>query len=188
MRNALGQLAASLNDDGRGSYCMYYPDSGKKMFEVSADKYIYCFRDDEGNTEAWKLGLGGDIEKNESDDWVPVYLKPSSLDVEFERNQQFSLNEYYKFKSGSLGSWKAWNGYYFDDVPTNYNPASPQGASYLNGIYIATSVVLEELGETTDDNRPFVVLYRITNGVLTQEITRFKNADGTYTNRIDKTV
>lgn len=188
MRNALGQLAASLNDDGRGSYCMYYPDSGKKMFEVSADKYIYCFRDDEGNTEAWKLGLGGDIEKNESDDWVQVYLAPSSLDVEFERNQQFSLNEYYKFKSGSLGSWKAWNGYYFNGVPTNHNPASPQGASYLNGIYIATSVVLEELGETTDDNRPFVGLYRITNGVLTQEITRLKNADGTYTNRIDKTV
>ncbi len=174
---------ASLNSDGAGAYIVYYP-SGKKMMQMASDGYWRYFNDDDGNTERWKLGFGGAIEMNNADSWPEVYLAPSALDVEFNRNDTFTLNEYHTFKSGSSGQWKQWNGYYFDSVPTNTNPATPQGANYLNGVYIASGVVLEELGESVNDNRLYVELLHINNGELQQRIIRYKNNDGTYTNVI----
>lgn len=184
MRNAKNQLTASLNYDGEGSYVIYYHETGRKMMQMASDGYWRYFNNDDGNTERWKLGFGGSIEMNNADSWPEVYLAPSSLDVEFNRNDTFTLNEYHTFKSGSSGQWKQWNGYYFDSVPTNTNPATPKGANYLNGIYIASSVVLEELGESVGDNRIYVELLRINNGELKQRIIRYKNNDGTYTNAI----
>lgn len=174
---------ASLNSDSAGAYIVYYP-SGKKMMQMASDGYWRYFNDDDGNTERWKLGFGGAIEMNNADSWPEVYLAPSSLDVEFNRNDTFTLNEYHTFKSGSSGQWRQWNGYYFDSVPTNTNPATPQGANYLNGVYIASGVVLEELGESVNDNRLYVELLHINNGELQQRIIRYKNNDGTYTNVI----
>lgn len=174
---------ASLNSDSAGAYIVYY-ESGNKMMQMARDGYWRYFNDDDGNTERWKLGFGGAIEMNNADSWPEVYLAPSRLDVEFNRNDTFTLNEYNTFKSGSSGQWKQWNGYYFDSVPTNTNPAAPQGANYLNGVYIASGVVLEELGESVGDNRLYVELLRINNGELKQRIIRYKNNDGTYTNAI----
>ena len=184
MRNAKNQLTASLNYDGEGSYVIYYHETGRKMMQMASDGYWRYFNDDDGNTERWKLGFGGAIEMNNADSWPEVYLAPSRLDIEFNRNDTFTLNEYHTFKSGSSGQWKQWNGYYFDSVPTNTNPAAPQGANYLDGIYIASGVVLEELGESVGDNRLYVELLHIIDGELKQRIIRYKNNDGTYTNAI----
>ena len=184
MRNAKNQLTASLNYDGEGSYVIYYHETGRKRMQMGSDGFWRYFNDDDGNTEMWKLGFGGAIEMNNADSWPEVYLAPSRLDVEFNRNDTFTLNEYHTFKSGSSGQWKQWNGYYFDSVPTNTNPATPQGANYLDGIYIASRAVLDELGESVGDNRLYVELLHIINGELKQRIIRYKNNDGTYTNAI----
>jgi len=96
---------ASINADGKGSYCIYYPN-GKKMMEFNANGFIIYYNNDTDNTVAWTLGYGGDITKTAtSDDWKPIRLKKLTLrdmsPSNINANTHYVLDTFYQFIAGS---------------------------------------------------------------------------------------
>jgi hypothetical protein len=61
--NTQNQKVSSLNYDGNGSNCMFYPESGRKRMEDCFDGFRYYYNDDTDNTVAWMLGPSGEIIK-----------------------------------------------------------------------------------------------------------------------------
>jgi len=177
MRNAKNQLTASMNDGGTGNYVIYYPESGKKMMEFSSEGYIYYYNDDADNTRAWRLGHGGNILNNESDDWKPrmLYKLPSDA-VNFAVDQQFNRSVYYEFKSGSDGSYVNYNGSYYTSH-INDNPAYTNALA-ATGWYTPDLTPWQKLSDDGDTTVYCITMYRITkrtaDGITTSKITETK--------------
>lgn len=157
MRDENGILTATINEDQRGAYCIYYP-SGKKRMEFSADGYIYYYNDDEENTIAWKLGHGGSIESGTTDDWVPIYLAYLGDTAPTAIQDSYIRTQCYRFKSGSGGNWSAYdNHYYRSNSPLN--PA--QHLDFLAGWYTPNMAPHQSI-VTADDARRAITLYHFT--------------------------
>lgn len=157
MRDENGILTATINEDQRGAYCIYYP-SGKKRMEFSADGYIYYYNDDEDNTIAWKLGHGGSIESGTTDDWVPIYLAYLGDTAPTAIQDSYIRTQCYRFKSGSGGNWSAYdNHYYRSNSPLN--PA--QHLDFLAGWYTPNMAPHQSI-VSADDARRAITLYHFT--------------------------
>lgn len=132
MTNDKNQLTASLNYDGDGGYCIYYPASGNKMMEFSSDGYIYYRNDDAGNTINWKLGHGASILTSDTDDWIPVYLCYLGRTQPTVIRESYNRTLCYRFKSRSGGDWSEYTNHYYG----SNNPANPEtNTSVLRGWY-----------------------------------------------------
>ena len=180
MTNAIGQLTASINEDGYGSYCIYYPSSGRKMFEFSSTKHIICYKDEDGSPESWSLGIDGDIQKNTtSDSWVHIFLyllgeHGTSWDVEAISNSNFTNNmkqNYWRFISGTMGLFKKYNGRYCIGTSTS-GPSSPVNTQIPDGYYTPdptrrNELVGDDIGSTTMYVR---TVYHIVDGYVTETL------------------
>ena len=170
MRNEAGTLTASINEDQNGSYRIYYP-SGAVMMEFSYKGYIYYYNDDESHSLSWKLGLGGDISKENTDDWVPFYLAkiegyPNGNTVNANTDFSASRTLFYKFKCGSSLAWKTYDGRIYKNN-TGRNPmlAPPADA----GWYTPNQIPFQIL---TENGTVFAItIYQIDeHGIIQQEI------------------
>ena len=105
MQNDDGNLTASINADGNGSYCIYYPESGRKMFEFSFSKNIICYNDDDSGSVAWRLGKDGEIEVPTSPRWSFIYLNGprSTNNNSFSGNDHFRMTKYPQYLAGDTG-------------------------------------------------------------------------------------
>lgn len=105
MKDSDNNLTASINADEHGSYCIYYPESGRKMFEFSYSKNIICYNDDDGNTTAWRLGKNGKIEVPSVPRWSSIYLNGprSTANNSFNGNDNFVLTKYPQYLAGDTG-------------------------------------------------------------------------------------
>ncbi len=107
MTNEDNQLAASINADNEGSYCIYYPQTGNKKFEFSSKKDVVCYNDNDENTVAWTIGASGILKKSSSPSWSKVWLNLRSyntpIDNSFNGNDNFVLTSYPEYIAGDTG-------------------------------------------------------------------------------------
>jgi hypothetical protein len=185
-RDNLGNITSTINEDGHGSFVQYYA-SGRPMMNYCYDGYIYRYNDTEGSPIAWKLGLGGNIEKNTTDDWVtialhsiratfletpdprPTFNAPQPIIVTGTEN--FTLTNYYQFKSGSGGNWAAYNGMIY--TRNNGNPSTNGDYIIPDGWYTKNANGYQVL---TEDGTYWVLeVMKIVNGriVKTKEVTQY---------------
>lgn len=185
-RDNLGNITSTINEDGHGSFVQYYA-SGRPMMNYCYDGYIYRYNDTEGSPIAWKLGLGGDIEKNTTDDWVtialhsiratfmetpdprPTFNAPQPIIVTGTEN--FTLTNYYQFKSGSGGNWAAYNGMIY--TRNNGNPSTNGDYIIPDGWYTKNANGYQVL---TEDGTYWVLeVMKIVSGriVKTKEVTQY---------------
>lgn len=171
MRNRAGTLTATINEDQKGSYRIYYP-SGNVMMEFSSEGFIYYYNDDEAHSRAWKLGLGGDISKESTDDWIPFYLSPLNgfnptsgtvVDDETDFRSTRVLN--YKFKCGSGGGWMPYDGNIYTSN-ASHNPIIETPVA--TGWYTPNEFAYQILNE--DGTIYAITAYHITDGVIDDEL------------------
>lgn len=184
-RDNLGNITSTINEDGHGSFVQYYP-SGRPMMNYCYDGYIYRYNDVEGSTVAWKIGLGGDIEKNTTDQWRDCYLHGlrstyleldpvprlnAAQPIQVTGSENFTRTHYYRFFSGSGGTWAAYNGIIY--TLNNGNPATNGSNIIPDGWYTPNQNGYSVL---TEDGETFVLeVWKVVNGRVTQikEVTYY---------------
>lgn len=169
MSDENGQLTASINDDGLGSYCIYYPESGNKKFEFSQTKDIVCYNDNDDNTVAWRIGASGIIERSQDPSWSKVWLNLRTTAIEpsdnsFYGDSNFVLTAYPEYISGDNGV-QAENGKIYK---ANHDYSDGPNGNYINaGWYTKYEKPLPVL--TTDDTELWEIeVIHIVNGQITQ--------------------
>lgn len=173
MRNKDSELTASINEDGRGGYIMYYPKSGRKMMEFSPDGYIYRYYDNDENSEAWNIGLGGDISKATTDAWQEVYLclLPLGTQTVVTSSSEFILTKYWQFRSGSGNAWATYDKIYFiTDNPKNPKTLYDNGYTLPNGLYTPDKYPQQMIMDIEDPTRYYIRAWRIIDGKKTEDL------------------
>lgn len=165
-------LTSSINADGKGSYVIYYP-SRKKRMEFSYKGYIYYYNDDDGNTEAWRLGLGGEIDTSRSDDWqaFPLCTFNSGSSLVFNANTTFDRTVYMRFFAGSVGQYANYDGRIYDRKYLNPIPSDSLRKYIEDGHYTPNQMPYQVL--TDEGSRFAITIYVIQDGVITQEYEQF---------------
>lgn len=165
-------LTSSINADGKGSYVIYYP-SRKKRMEFSYKGYIYYYNDDDGNTEAWRLGLGGEIDTSRSDDWqaFPLCKFNSGSSIVFNANTTFDRTVYMRFSAGSVGQYANYDGRVYDRKYLNPIPSDSLRKYIEDGHYTPNQIPYQVL--TDEGSRFAITIYVIQDGVITQEYEQF---------------
>ena len=170
MRNQAGTLTATINEDQQGSYRIYYP-SGNVMMEFSSKGFIYYYKDESSHELAWKLGLGGDISKERTDDWIPFPLYkiegyPTGTAVTASTNFSEDRVTYYRFYSGSDGGWSPYSGRIYKGY-SSHNPIVEQPIDA--GWYTPNEVPEGEPGD--DGTTYFITVYKVkSDGSIEQEL------------------
>lgn len=174
MRDADGLLTATINEDQHGSYRIYYP-SGNVMMEFSHEGYIYYFYDEIVNGQqvlSWKIGLGGDISKNNSDDWIPAALfkindyptgNPINASTRFERNVNC-----WRFVSAIGGQFSNYNGRYYAE-----NTGHPTTDAYIDDGYYTPNIMPVQDVSSMGSTRFGITLYHIVDGEIESATTIF---------------
>ena len=180
---ANGIRAASINEDGKGAYRIYYP-SGKKMMEFSPDGYIYYYNDNPSNSIEWKLGHGGSILNSQSDDWKPIYLHLlSTQDLNnFNGNTSFSRTEYYQFFNGTSMLFPDAEKQIFTGKPNNNNPYNPEPSTIApisDGLYTPNSIPMHKIDDDSEQLNYSIVVYQIIGGKIDGQYVRVL-IDGNY--------
>lgn len=173
MRNDKNQLTASINNDGLGSYVIYYPESGNKMMEFGADGYIKYYKDEVGDKLQWRLGFGGSILGHTSDDWKPIMLYQLPNDTtNFNSETTFNRSTYYKFSAGSSNQYGAYDeaiyGGHRNDDPTDLtnNPAA------ASGWYTPNPFPWQKIDENGETMIYGITMYRIVKSVSSPRISK----------------
>ena len=177
MFNNRSQLTATLNEDGNGSYVIYDGDTGLPMMNYCYDGYIYRYRPD--GSVAWRIGLGGEIEKNFTDSWNEFRLfkidgYPTGTQVTSETEFPNRIT-YYQFRSGSSGNWSE----YAEMIFITQSPANPavlaeRGSIIPDGWYTPNEVP-EQSGESIGETSYVITVEHIVNGriVESEEVTEY---------------
>lgn len=170
--NGDNQIAASINADGNGSYCIYYPDTGRKMFEFSSTKEIVCYNDDENNTVAWRLGKSGQITTTSAPYWGQTYLKLLSSSTKpannsFRGNDNFVRTKYPVYHAGTNGTGiSAEEGKIYK---ADHNYANGANGNYIaDGWYTENPSPSSILTEGNIDTWQIDIIH-IVNGVITEQ-------------------
>ncbi len=176
-----GRRRASINHDGKGSYCNYYP-SGNKLMEFATDGFIHYYYDNEGNSEAWRLGYGGDITKFVDSTWEILTLCQLGTDSDNDwwsnaLMDNLPMTDYWQFHAGASGSMSEQDGKVCvktsDTAPINALVAT----AAPDGWYTPDRDMIEVLDDNIQEGAadPYVrTVYHIVNGFITTttEVTR----------------
>lgn len=177
---------ATINGDGNGSYCIYYP-SGNKRMELSYEGFWYYYNDDNGNTLAWYIGHGGDINKSMSDDWEPLWLTEVSESVTFDGNTSYNdsnRKNYWRFNAGTGSQFSAQDKMIYTVKPSNNNPATNVDNIIADGWYTPNVTPFHKINDDGDAMIYQITLYHIVSGRIYRTYTRTRNTDGTYINEL----
>lgn len=119
--NNNNNLVAKINGDGEGSYCIYYPGTTKKWYEMIPGWQIY-YDNDANNTELWRLGKTGVIMRPTLGVWTDIRLAAvtqSDLNS-FDGSTVFTRATYRQYIADS----GEYNGKIFTSEPSNHDPSS----------------------------------------------------------------
>lgn len=177
---------ATINGDGNGSYCIYYP-SGNKRMELSYEGFWYYYNDDNGNTLAWYIGHGGDINKSMSDDWEPLWLTEVSESVTFDGNTSYNdsnRKNYWRFNAGTGSQFSGQDKMIYTVKPSNNNPATNVDNIIADGWYTPNVTPFHKINDDGDAMIYQITLYHIVSGRIYRTYTRTRNTDGTYINEL----
>jgi len=172
--NASNVKTASINADGNGEYCIYHPNGNKRM-TFSYDGFIHYYY--ENGAEAWRIGMGGNVEKFTISDFVKFPLcalatpRFDGTGVAVKSTDRFTLDEtMWRYKSGSEGLSQYDSKIYdTDDKPTN--PATANVVA--DGWYTPDEVPHQVMVSMDDTGRYAIAAYYIENGFVlrTLELT-----------------
>ena len=178
--NENNQLTASINADGLGSYCIYYPESGNKKFEFSQTRDIVCYNNNDNNSIAWVLGASGIIIRSSEPSWHKIWLNLRSLNREpsnnsFNGNDTFIRTAYPEYISGDNGV-QSENGKIYK---ADHDYSQGANGNYItNGWY--TNYEKPTLAFSTDDTEIWEIeVMHIVSGVITQRKIITTNIAGT---------
>lgn len=181
MRDKQDRLTASLNEEGTGSYIIYYPESGNKLMQFGSDGYIRFYNDDAGNTEQWRLGFGGDIKSGTSDDWKPKMLyKLASNTPNFTADTVFNRTMYFEFRSAIGGQFGAFDHGFFSSHNTD-NPTNETAA--VSGWYTPDPMPWHKIDDDGDTMNYGITMYHIVRENVTIGTTTYKVAKISGTQR-----
>jgi hypothetical protein len=119
--NDNNNLVAKINGNGEGSYCIYYPGTTKKWYEMIPGWQIY-YDNDANNTELWRLGKTGVIMRPTLGVWTDISLAAvtqSDLNS-FDGSTVFTRTTYRQYIADS----GEYNGKIFTSEPSNHDPSS----------------------------------------------------------------
>lgn len=163
--NVSGVKTASINADGNGEYCIHYPSGGKRM-TFSYDGYIHYYKED--GSEAWRIGLGGDIEKFTTDGFTSFPLcSLSGRSGDISQNDTFTLgNNYWRYRSGTNGL-PQYDGkiYKSTGVPTN-----PATATVIPDGRYTPDTTPHQVQATMDSTAYAITVYVIEGGFIKQTL------------------
>ena len=94
--NANSELVAKINGNGEGSYCIYYPGTTKKWYEVIPGWNVY-YNNDADNTEAWRLGQSGVIVKSNVINFDSILLSEDAITRQTPLNASLDLDMVTRF-------------------------------------------------------------------------------------------
>lgn len=167
--NDSGVKTASINGDGKGEYCIHWPSGGKRM-TFSYDGFIHYYY--ENGSEAWRIGMGGDIEKFTLAQFVNFPLSRIENTGTITRDSRFILaRDVWRFKSGSSGL-SQYDGLIAQNGSSQQPPTSPATATRIaDGRYTPDPEPYQIL--TEGDTAYAITVYTIQNGFITrtQELT-----------------
>lgn len=152
MTDSDNRLTATINDDEKGSYCIYYPESGARQFEFSSTRSIICYNDDSENTMAWWLGNDGVIHKTSGPTWSSIWLyrfgnnEPSNNSFTATTVYELTKHPVYIAGNTSTASLQAKNGKIY---PADYNTLNLPNNNYIDD------------GWYTDEKAPIQVISTI---------------------------
>ena len=163
MTNDKNQLTASLNYDGDGGYCIYYPASGNKMMEFSSDGYIKYYRDEAGDDSLeWKLGFGGTIIGHNSDDWKPIMLyKLVNNTPSFTSDTTFNRTTYYEFVDGDLHNYATYDGAIYSSHTNNDPTNLTSNLAASTGWYTPNTTPWQAISDDGETTLYAITMYRI---------------------------
>ena len=167
--NDSGVKTASINGDGQGEYCIHWPSGGKRM-TFSYDGFIHYYY--ENGSEAWRIGMGGEIERFELAQFVNFPLAKITTTGVITSESRFVMSrDVWKFHSGSSGL-SQYEGLISENGSSINPPSNPATATRIDD------------GRYTPDTQPYQILseggsayaitvYTIQNGFITrtQELT-----------------
>ena len=182
--DGVGNKTASINSDGKGSYCIYYTD-GKKMMEFSSKGFIYYYNDDDENSVQWRLGHGGNINDSSSSDWKPIWLYKFSgglQSVTFSPTQTFNRGKKWQFFDGSDGDFSKWDEKIYELKPLNNNPSD--NGYVADGYYTTDEAPWNKINEDGDSTLYGIIVLHITNGSIVGKYVRVRQADGSFTTEV----
>ena len=177
---------ATINEDGKGSYCIYYP-SGNKRMELSYEGFLYYYNDDNTNSTAWYIGHGGDINKSQSDDWEPMWLTEVSESVTFDGNTSYNdsnRKNYWRFNAGTGSQFSQQDKMIYTIKPSNNNPATNVDNIIADGWYTPNVTPFHKINDDGNAMIYQITLYQIVSGRIDKTYTRTRNTDGTYINEL----
>lgn len=177
---------ATINGDGKGSYCIYYP-SGNKRMELSYEGFLYYYNDDNTNSTAWYIGHGGDINKSKSDDWEPMWLTEVSESVTFDGNTSYNdsnRKNYWRFNAGTGSQFSPQDKMIYTIKPSNNNPATNVDNIIADGWYTPNVIPFHKINDDGNAMIYQITLYQIVSGRIYRTYTRTRNTDGTYINEL----
>lgn len=167
--NESGVKTASINGDGQGEYCIHWPTGGKRM-TFSYDGFIHYYY--ENGNEAWRIGMGGDIEKFAIAQFVNFPLSKIETTGTITSDSRFILaRNVWRYRSGSSGL-SQYEGLIVQEVSSQDPPTNPATASIIaDGMYTPNHEpyqILTESGTTYA-----ITVYTIQNGhiIRTTELT-----------------
>lgn len=167
--NISGIKTASINGDGNGEYCIYHPNGGK-MFTFSYDKYIHCYRED--GSEAWRIGLGGDIEKFISPGFTNFPLcSLSGRTGAISQGDTFTLvDTYWRYRSGNSSGLAQYDGKIYSNGSSSVAPTNPATAVAIPDGRYTPDTMPHEIVDSMDTHGYAITVYVIEGGFITQTL------------------
>lgn len=173
--NASGELVAKINDNGEGSYCIYYPGTTKKWYEMIPGWQIY-YDNDADNTELWRLGKSGIIIRTGSVVTMSkIMLSENPIAqvgdlIQYDPDLNVNVVDRYIFSNED----STHNNEVYKTGAISNNEPAPGNSHVDNGIYSQSATWLEMYDQDEDKYYHYLPLIRISNGRIAKIWTERK--------------
>lgn len=166
--NVSGIKTASINADGNGEYCIHYPTGGKRM-TFSYDGFIHYYRED--GTEAWRIGMGGDIEKFATAQFVNFPLcSLSGMSGAIEEEDTFTLDDtYWQYRCGTSGILQ-YDRKIYAHTSDSVAPTNPATQTVIPDGRYTPDATPHQVVSSMDSTGYAITVYVIEGGFITQTL------------------
>lgn len=167
--NTSGIKTASINGDGNGEYCIHHPTGGK-FLTMSYDGYIHCYRED--GSEAWRIGLGGEIERFITPQFINFPLcSLSGRTGAISENDTFTLvNTYWRYRCGNSSGLAQYDGKIYSNGSSSVPPTNPATASVIPDGRYTPDAMPHEIVDSMDSHGYAITVYVIEDGIIVQTL------------------
>ena len=161
---------ASINADGNGEYCIYYPNNGGKRMTFSFDGFIHYYA--ENGSELWRIGMGGDIEKFITSQFINFPLcSLAGRSGAISESDTFTLtNTYWRYKSGNSSGLSQYDGKIYSNGSSTVPPTNPATGTVIPDGRYTPDTRPHQIMATMDTTEYAIAVYVIEGGFITQTL------------------